>query len=54
MTKLDSDVIFDEPAWRILNQRRQACSNAASATGLHGYDRPASLHAMIPHQSGEQ
>ena len=47
MTKLDSDAIFDAPARRILNQRRQACSNAASATGLHGYDRPASMRAMI-------
>ena len=35
MTELDSDPIFDAPARRILNQRRQACSNTASATGLH-------------------
>ena len=47
MTKLDSDAIFDAPARRILNQRRQVCSNEASATGLHGYDRPASMRAMI-------
>ena len=47
MTELDSDPIFDAPARRILNQRRQACSNTASATGLHRYDRPGSTRAMI-------
>ena len=47
MTKLDSDAIFDAPARRMLNQCRQACSNPASASGLHGYDRPASMRAMI-------
>ena len=36
MTELDSDAILDAPARRLLNQCRQACSNAASASGLHG------------------